>query len=258
MLRPRGVGRDKRQVDRALKLRTQLALGLLRGFLEPLMCHRIVPQIDALGLFELVGQEIYQYRVQIVAAQVRVAVGAEHLEDVVADIEDRNIERSAAEVEDRNLLVLFLLQPVRQCRGGGLIDYPLDLKPGDFAGVLGRLTLRVVEVSRDGDDRAGDRLAQVILGGLLQILQNHRRNLRWSVFLAPDVDLNQFIGGPGDFVGDYLLFRRDFMVSPAHETLYGKHGVLRVCDLLMPCNLAHEPFALIGETNHRRSQPRAR
>jgi hypothetical protein len=118
------------------------------------MGHRIVSQIDAFGLLELVGQEVYEYRVEIVAAQVRVAVGAENLEYVVADIEDRNVERSAAEVEDRDLLVLLSLQSVGECRGGGLVDNALDLEPGDLAGVFGRLTLGVVEVSRDGDDRA--------------------------------------------------------------------------------------------------------
>jgi hypothetical protein len=42
---------------------------------------------------------------------VRVAVGAEHLEDAVADVEDRHVERAAAEVEDRDLLVLLLVEP---------------------------------------------------------------------------------------------------------------------------------------------------
>ena len=47
-----------------------------------------------------------------------------------------------------------------------------------LAGVLGRLALRVVEVRGDGDDRLGDLLAEVVLGGLLQLLQDLRADLR--------------------------------------------------------------------------------
>jgi hypothetical protein len=40
------------------------------------------------------------------------------------------------------------------------------IEPGDPAGVLGRLALRIVEVGRDSDDRLGDLLAGVRLGVL--------------------------------------------------------------------------------------------
>jgi hypothetical protein len=43
--------------------------------------------------------------VPVVAAEVGVAVGAEDLEDTVADIEDGDVEGAAAEVEDGDLLV---------------------------------------------------------------------------------------------------------------------------------------------------------
>jgi hypothetical protein len=86
---------------------------------------------------------------------VGVAVGGEHLEDAVADVEDGDVEGAAAEVEDRDLLVLLLVQAVGQRRRGGLVDDALDLEAGDLAGVLGGLALGVVEVGRHGDDRFG-------------------------------------------------------------------------------------------------------
>jgi len=49
--------------------------------------------------------------VPVVAAQVRVAVGRQHLEHAVADVEDGDVERAAAEIVHRDLLVLFLSRP---------------------------------------------------------------------------------------------------------------------------------------------------
>jgi hypothetical protein len=51
---------------------------------------------------------------------VRIAVGADHLEDLgfgaigaaAGDRQHGNVEGAAAKIEDDNLLVLFLIQPV--------------------------------------------------------------------------------------------------------------------------------------------------
>ena len=90
--------------------------------------------------------------VEVVAAEVGVAVDRRHFEDAVADVEDRDVERAAAEVEDGDLLVLLLVEAVGERGGGRLVEDAQDLEPGDLAGVLGRLALGVVEVGGDGDD----------------------------------------------------------------------------------------------------------
>jgi hypothetical protein len=79
--------------------------------------------------------------VDVVAAEVRVAVGGDDLDDVVADLEDRDVEGAAAEVVDRDDLVLLLVEAVGERRGRGLVDDALDLEAGDAAGVLGGLAL---------------------------------------------------------------------------------------------------------------------
>ena len=84
VLRPAGVGRDKRQIDVGGRLLRQILLGPLGGFFKPLQRHLVLAQIDAVFLLELIGDPIDQHLVEVVAAQVRVAVGRFDLEQAVA------------------------------------------------------------------------------------------------------------------------------------------------------------------------------
>ena len=117
-----------------------------------------------LSLLELGHHPVDDGLVEVVAAEVRVAVGGLDLEDALAELEDGDVEGAAAQVEHEDRLVVLLVEAVGQRGRGGLVDDALDLEAGDLAGVLGGLALRVVEVGRDGDDRLGDLLAQVLLG----------------------------------------------------------------------------------------------
>jgi len=251
VLRAGLVGRDERQVDRGLHLGRQLDLRLLGRLLEALEGHRVLRDVDAFLLAELVGEEADDAVVEVVAAEVAVAVGRQHLEHAVADIEDRDVEGAAAEVEDRDARVLLLLEAVRQRGRGGLVDDALDLQPRDLARVLGGLALRVVEVGGHGDDRALDLLAEVVLGDLLQLLQHHRRDLGRRVLLAAHDDLHEFVAAADHLVGHHRLLLGHLVAAAAHEALDREDGVLRVGDLLVLRGLADEALALVGERDHR-------
>ena len=178
VLRARGIGADERQVDLGAGRARQLDLRLLGRLLEPLEGDPVLREVDALGLLELLGQPVDDPLVEVVATEMGVAVRRSDLEDALGELEVADVERSAAEVVDGDLLFLLLVEPVRQGRCGRLVDDALDVEPGDPAGILRRLALGVVEVGRDGDDRLGDLLAEVRLRVTLQLLEDHRADLR--------------------------------------------------------------------------------
>ncbi len=146
-------------------------LAFSAGFFQPLERHLVVVQVDSLVLFEFVDDPADEHFVDVVAAEMRVAVGRFHFDNAFADLKDRDIESTAAEVENGDSLVLFLVQTVSKCRGGRLVDDTQYLKSGDLAGVFRRLPLSVVKISRNSNYRLVDLGTEIIFGRLLQLLQ---------------------------------------------------------------------------------------
>jgi hypothetical protein len=227
VLRAGGIGGDERQVDLGLHRRArELDLRLLRRFLQALQGHRILAEVDALLLLELLEQPLDDLVVDVVAAEVGVAVGGLDLDDALAHFEDRDVEGAAAEVVDRDRLVLLLVEAVGERRGRRLVDDALDVEAGDLAGVLGGLALGVVEVGRDGDDRLGHLLAQVVFGRLLQLAEDHRGDLGRRVQLAAiETRQSPFSAFSRPCRAPSSLLAFDFVELAAHEALHREDGV---------------------------------
>ena len=257
MLGTARVGRQERQIDFGFQHVRQLDLGLFGGFLQPLQRHLVLGNVDAGLLLELLHQPVDNPLVDVVAAQVRVAVGGFHFHDAVAHFEDGNVERAAAEVIHRDGFVLLLVQPVGQRRGRRLVDDAHHLQAGDLPGVLGGLALRIVEVGRNRDDGLGDLFAQIGFGRFLQFGENHRGNLGRRVALAVDLD-----AGVAVFAGDHLVRNQlhlfaHFVEAAAHEALDRINRVFRVGDGLAFRHRAHQPLTVLGESDDGRRGPAA-
>ena len=230
MLGAGSVSSDEGQVDLAAHSAGQLDLCLLGSFLQALSGHLILAQVDAVLGLEGVSHPVDDALVEVVAAQMGVAVGGQNFGDAVAHLDDGDIEGAAAQVVDHDLLVIFLIDAVCQRSGSRLVDDTLDVQAGDGAGVLGSLTLAVVEVSGNGDDGLGDRLAQISLRISLQLLQDHS----------------------ADLLGSVLLAVQGHLVVGTHLTLDGRNGVLGVGDGLTLCDLTDQTVPGLGEANNRR------
>ena len=86
--------------------------------------------------------------VEVLTTQVSVTSGSLDGKHATRDVEERNIESSSSEIEDENVLLSrgFRVETVGDGSGGGLVDDTENLKTSDGARILGRQTLRVVEV----------------------------------------------------------------------------------------------------------------
>ena len=252
------VHADERLVDLGLAGRGQLDLGLFGGFLQPLQGHLVLGQIDAVLLLELVGEILDHLHVEVLAAEERVPVGRFHLEQAVVDFQDGDVEGAAAEVIDRDRLAVLLVQTVGEGRSRRFVDDPQHVEAGDLAGVLGRLTLGVVEIGGHRDDGLRHRFAQVAFGGFLHLLKDHGADLRRAVLVAPDLDPGVAVAAVHDAVGDQLAVLLDLGIghAAADQALDGEDGVFRVGDGLALGRLADEPLAL-GEGDDGRRGARA-
>ena len=224
---------DERKVDVGGCRAGQLLLCLLCSFLHSLKSHLVAGEVDALFCLELTDDPVDDPLVEVIAAQACIAVGGQNFDDAVADLDDGNIECTAAQVIDHDLLLFLVVQAVSQCCSCGLVDDSLYFKAGDLACVLGCLSLRIVEVCGNSDDCLCDLLAQIALCVRFQLLQDHSGDLLRGILLAVD--------GAAAVCSHVSLNRRDRVVS--------------VCNCLTLCGLTYKSLAVLCESDDGRCGP---
>jgi len=135
------------------------SLGTLRSDAETAEGAEVGGEILLVLTLELLRKVVDEPVVKVLAAQVGVTGGGLDL-----DGQQGHIESSSSEIV--TLAGDLLVETVGDGGGSGLIDDSLDVHAGDGTGVLGSLTLRVVQVGRDNDDGVVDGGTEVRLGSL--------------------------------------------------------------------------------------------
>ena len=205
----------------------------------------------------MLGEDVVQEpdddrTVEVIAAEVRVAVGREHLEHAVLHTQDRDVEGPAAEVVHGDDTLFESMEPIGERRRGRLVDDAHDIEAGDPSGVLRRLALAVVEIRRDRDDGLLDRLPEVSLGALLERSQHDRRHLGRRYLAAPDLDLHDPIAR-SNLEGEVAELLLDVLVPSPHEPLDGVDGRGRPPHE-QPLRRLADHHALSRERHHRRQE----
>ena len=193
--------------------------------------------------------------VEVITTEVSITIGWEHFKHTATKFEDRDIKRTTTEVKHGNLHILVcLVNTVCQSSGSRFVDNTLNIETSNLSGFLGGLTLRVWEVSRNGDDSFRHFLSEVIFSRLLHLLKNHGRNFLRSVLTSIDFNARRIIFTTDHRIrhtGDFLLH---LVVVFTHETLDRVDGLLWVGDGLTFGRVTHLTFAAVNECHYRRSR----
>src|SRR5438876_8771068 len=88
-------------LDHRSLLRRQRNLGLNHRFANRLHRLRVAPQIEIQLAADVIECDSDEQVVNVVAAQVRVTVGGDDLEDAFVQLEHRDVKSPAAQVVDR-------------------------------------------------------------------------------------------------------------------------------------------------------------
>src|SRR5690606_14727565 len=189
VLRTTGIRGNVRQVDISLLATRQLHLGLLCSFFQTLHGQRVTFEVHARLFAELFYQEVNHPHIEVFTTQEGVTVGCQHFElhfaIDVGNLDNGNIEGTTTQVINGNLAVTaFLVQTIGQRCGSRLVDDPLHIKTRNASCIFGGLTLRVVEIGRNRDNRCCNGLAQVVFRRFLHFLENFSGNLGRCLFLA--------------------------------------------------------------------------
>ena len=258
VLGPGLVSRDEGQVDFGFHRRGQFLFGGFCGVFQTLKSHAVLGKVDALFLLEFFHQIVDDALVEVFAAEEGVAVGGAHFNHVVAHFEDGHVERAAAEVEHDDLFVGLFVKTVGKGSRGGFVDDTLDVESGDLSGVLGGLTLGVVEVGRDGDDRFGHGFAEIGFSVGFQLAEDSRGDFLRGVLVPVDFNHGGTVGASHDFVGSMLLPMFDFgrIGHAPHQTLDRKNGTAGVRHGLTLGGVTDQTL-LISEGDHGRGRTAA-
>lgn len=246
------VGSDERQVDVGLERRRQLNLGLLSSLTDTLDSHAITSKVESRSLLELANHVANQVDIEILTTKVCVTVGGFDLEDTVLDLEDGDIEGTTTKIVDGDNAVSLLLQTIGQGGGSRLVDDTENVKTGNLTGILGALTLGIVEVGGDGDNGVLDGLRQVGLGSLLHLVEDEASNLRGRVLLVTSRDPGVAVGVLDNLVGDLLDVSLNLSVLElaTDQSLGGEESVLRVDNSLSLGSNTDQTLTILGKGNY--------
>ena len=230
MQRAVGANGDERQVDFSMGGSGKLFFGFL-GFLpHALHGNGITGQVHLVFGGKVPHQPVSHTSIKVIAAQMVITAGGQHLHNAIPDLDQRNIECTAAQVVHHHFLGLAVIQTIGQGGRSRFVDNALYIQARNAPGILGSLALGIVKISRYGDNGFCHRFTKISFCIRFQLLQDHGADL---------------------LRGEALTVNGNALIT-AHFALNAGNGARCVGDSLAFGRIAHKAFAAFCKSNDRR------
>ena len=106
----------------------------------------------------------------ILNTKVGVTGSCKNFKDTFINRKEGNIESSSSEIiDDDTRFTALLVKTVCDCGSSWLVNNTQDLEPCNCTGILGSLTLSVIEVRRDSNNGVSNLLSKVSLSSFLHL-----------------------------------------------------------------------------------------
>ena len=171
-----------------------------------------------------------QRPVVVVAAQGRIAASGQHLKHTHAQAQDGNIKSAAAQVINGVNALRRVVQAVGNGSGCGLIDQAQNIQAGELRRVFGGLALRIVKISRHGNDGAIHIVVKAVFGAKAQRGQNLGADFHRAFFTGNGAHFDH--AGRGHQAVGQAFCVGDVGQAAAHQALDRCDGVTGVAGLL--------------------------
>lgn len=124
-------------------------LGLLDLTLQFTESAKILADIGASFFLVALDEVVDDAIIKIFATKMRVTGSSQNFKDTIVNGKERDIKRSTTKIIDDDLrFATFLIKAVGDSGGSRLVDDAEDSKTGNGSGVLGGLTLSIIEIYR--------------------------------------------------------------------------------------------------------------
>jgi len=103
-------------------------------------------------VLEFLDKELHKYNIEILSSKGSVTVSGLNLKNSTGNLKNGNIESSTSKIVNGENLSVSFVHTEGQSGSGWLVNNSLYFKISNLSSVLGGLSLRIIEISWDGDN----------------------------------------------------------------------------------------------------------
>ncbi|MNF66138.1 NAD-specific glutamate dehydrogenase [compost metagenome] len=198
--------------------------GRASGLQQIALCARIEIGGQTRALDDPAGNRV----IEVIATQRAIAASGQNFENTAGQTQNGNIESTAAEVINSDQAFSVLIQTVRHSGRSRLIEQTQHVQTRQFGRILGRLTLGIVEIRRNGDHRTHQFATQRRFSALTQNLEDIGGDFNRAFRALHGIDERHVRFATDKAVGQLFAQLLDVGQTTTHQALDRQHGVQRI------------------------------